>query len=473
MIVRKYEFVWDDIMIKTLIIMTTFGQIYYSKDAFFGATSGETDIALTAGLISAIYNMTTETQQQKITELELEELRSVFRELPGEKLFIITVDKRMDTGDADDMLGDLSESFVEKYGDQMIDGLVLNDFEPTVDKIVEQRLWYNTASKKLIPQDFASFFAILFAMFWYPYLFLSGQTTLIDPYKIAYSYGKVWLFFPRFATASDGSLNHEIGLIQNQINNLLAVIILSLIICILVLGPIISIRYWLNKYPNMSLPFRFMMEIIRRPTRGGYADVLPWWFISLPILMNIALITTIRFGRGIQYSLTGQPIKMSMETSLVSGNKFVFWYYMIFYVLIYITTWYLLLPAIIGSVVEDLSKRWLKGSWIVTSIALITFLPAQIFSGTIYMEGIGFNPNDTLFSDEILSIRFLFLVTIPINLSLFVFIFFLGVSMSQLIVKNRSRFPIAFGGGLFITLAVQNLLFFLIFRSGLLFKPLF
>ena len=56
--------------------MTTYGQIFFSKEDFFGAQKSETDISLTAGLISAIYNMTTETQQQKITELELEDDRS-------------------------------------------------------------------------------------------------------------------------------------------------------------------------------------------------------------------------------------------------------------------------------------------------------------------------------------------------------------------------------------------------------------
>ena len=111
----------------------------FSKEDFFGAQKSETDISLTAGLISAIYNMTTETQQQKITELELEDDRSVFRELPGEKLFVITVDKRMDNSDADELLEDLSDAFMNKYGDSIVEGMILNDFEPVVDEIVNEK----------------------------------------------------------------------------------------------------------------------------------------------------------------------------------------------------------------------------------------------------------------------------------------------------------------------------------------------
>jgi len=155
-------------MIKTLIIMTTYGQIFYSKTAFFGAQEKETDVSLTAGLISAVYSMTTETEGQKITELALEDIRSVFRELPGEKLFIITVDNRMDESDADDLLGDLAERFTAKYGEVIMDGLILNDFEPIVDEIVEERLWYNTTKPNPSKFDFGTFFVLLFAMFWYP-----------------------------------------------------------------------------------------------------------------------------------------------------------------------------------------------------------------------------------------------------------------------------------------------------------------
>ena len=77
-------------MIQTLIVMTTYGSIFYSKETFFDYEGSGSDISLTAGLISAVYNLTQETQQQKIEELDLEDSKSIFKELPGEKLFIIT-----------------------------------------------------------------------------------------------------------------------------------------------------------------------------------------------------------------------------------------------------------------------------------------------------------------------------------------------------------------------------------------------
>ena len=50
-------------MIKHLLILTTYGQIFYSQE--FEETEQTVDVALTGGLMSAIYSMTSETQKEK------------------------------------------------------------------------------------------------------------------------------------------------------------------------------------------------------------------------------------------------------------------------------------------------------------------------------------------------------------------------------------------------------------------------
>ena len=54
------------------------------------------------------------------------------------------------------------------------------------------------------------------------------------------------------------------------------------------------------------------------------------------------------------------------------------------------------------------------------------------------------------------------------NLFLFLFIYFLGIGMNQLVRTNREKFPIAFGISLFLTMALQQVIFWFFFKSGLL-----
>ena len=431
-------------MIRTLIVMTTYGQIFYSKEAFFGAVAGDTDISLTAGLISAIYNMTAETQQQRITELELENLRSVFKELPGEKLFIITVDKRMDTDDADDMLADLSTRFVDQYGDRAVDGMILNDFEPTVNEVVDRRLWYNIAPRKPKLLDLLPFLAVLFCSFFYPKWLLQGETTIIHPLQVAYQDG----FFPMLLKA--------------------------LIIGVETIGPIVVTMFLLKAFPNFQLIFKFIGEFLRRPTRGGYAEVLPWWFLSIPLITSLAFISVVRFGRGLQYALTAQAFIDSLDVDIVNINhQGIFWYYGITYLIIYLITWFIIFPFLVGLITDQLSRQWFKSSMILISIAFIPFLISHIIAGVRYQNWVNFHPGDFTYGQESTGLRFLFMVTLPINLFLFLFIFVLGVGMSQLVKKNRDRYPIGFGISIFFTFALQNILFFLLFNSGILLRPLF
>ncbi|GAG99438.1 unnamed protein product [marine sediment metagenome] len=50
-------------MLKHLLILTTYGQIFYSQE--FEKAEETVDIALTGGLMSAIYSMASETQREK------------------------------------------------------------------------------------------------------------------------------------------------------------------------------------------------------------------------------------------------------------------------------------------------------------------------------------------------------------------------------------------------------------------------
>lgn len=65
-------------LLKHLLILTTYGQIFYSQE--FEKAEETVDIALTGGLMSAIYSMASETQREKISEFELVTSRILFKE---------------------------------------------------------------------------------------------------------------------------------------------------------------------------------------------------------------------------------------------------------------------------------------------------------------------------------------------------------------------------------------------------------
>jgi hypothetical protein len=416
--------------------MTTYGQIFYSKQGFFGAEAGESDISLTAGLISAIYSMTTETQDQKITELELEQDRSVFRELPGEKLFIITVDKRMDTSDADDLISVLVDRFNQKYGDVVMDGMILSDFEPIVDEIVEEKLWYNTTEKTANLKDYGVLLAVMLGAIFYPYMLLNGQDTYVDPLKNALEDGFVDL------------------LLQ------------SLLLGVLTILPISLITYITMKFSKLGETFKFTKEFLRRPTRGGYSEVLPNWFLMFPVIAITLFVATIRFGRGIMYAVSLQALPDFLDNTILYNGNQVFWLLVYIYIACYLFSWFVIFPGIIGIFTQELNWRFIKSSWIVIGISLLAFLPGQIISGIYYQQAIGFHPlNQDAYKVEAVSLEFLFKVTLLGNLFLFLFIFLLAIGISQLITENKGRYPIGLGLGLFVTIAIQLTLFWFIFNS--------
>jgi hypothetical protein len=423
--------------------MTTYGQIFYSKETFFGGELGDTDISLTAGLISAIYNMTTETQQQKITELELENDRSVFRELPGEKLFIITVDKRMDTDDADDMLDELASKFNEQYGDMVMDGMILNDFEPTVDAVVDERLWYSTAAKGVGIADIIGFLAILASFYFYPWWLLAGQENIIEPLKRSLGAGFV------------------------------SIIITSLTMLGLTFGPVV-ILFLIGKISNINLIFRFGWEFIRRPTRGGYAEQIPNWFLVFPLAMAVAIFPIVINGKGVQYALTIQPWITSIETSIVNQNgDTLLWEAVGWFLISYVLSWFIIFPLIIGIVTGDLSWRWFKSSITIIGYSMIIHLPTHIMGGVIWHDIIGINLNDPVeFALATSSLSYIFISRLPINLFLFGYFYYLATGLNQLVTKNKDRFPIALVVGFFALIGIQNLFEYIIFKSGILYPPI-
>lgn len=433
-------------MIKTLILQTTFGQIFFSKETFFGQEAGESDISLTAGLISAIYSMTEETQEQKIEEIELEELRSVFRELPGEKLFIITVDKRMDTRDAADLLQDIIDGFAETYGEDFTpDGQILNDFEEPVTKIVDDKLWYNSTPKSLGIMDYLVLLTLLFSFAWYPYFLLNGKEQIVDKLLHAYESGVVDLLLTSILTLLKTFLPITVNLLM--------------------------LKHW----PNMTLPFRYMKEFVTRPTRGGYAELLPAWFLTLPLIIAFLGFSVIYNGRGVIHGLTAEVFHDNLVYRRPIVNDVgeyqgeLFYYYISIYIVLFILVWYIVPPLIIGLITENFNWNFLKSGVIVSSISLVTLMPGFILTGDIVQNLMNFDTSSVAaYADAAKTLRFFVTVTLPINVFIAINIFFNGVGLGPIIKKNRSRFTIGYLASAFLVLQLVDFLWDVIFFSGIL-----
>ncbi|MCE7736118.1 MAG: hypothetical protein GPJ54_14645 [Candidatus Heimdallarchaeota archaeon] len=431
-------------MIKTLILQTTFGQIFFSKETFFGSEAGDSDISLTAGLISAIYSMTEETQKQKITEIELEDTKSVFRELPGDRLFILTVENRMDNNDANELLADIIDGFFDKYGDIQPDGMILNDFEGPVDEIVAKRLWYNTTPPRLKVLEYLVLLTILFSVIWYPYWLLNARTTIMDP-------------------------------IFNGLNEgFLGFILAALLVLLGTVAPLAINIFLLGKFPTLKLPFRYFKEFFKRPTRGGYAEMLPTWFLVIPLMLMAGMTSLMIAGKGIVYAFSVQRFNESFVNArpvYIDGvfQFQLFWRYIAIYFVLYFLIWLVLFPVIVGLVTGNLNKNFLKSAMIVTSLAGVALLPGHLLAGSVLTELMGYNPNDAVqWATSINSLGFILIITAPINLFIWGMIFYLGMGINPLVRVNRGRFIIGFGGALFIVFQLLDLAWWLIFESGLL-----
>ncbi len=422
-------------MIKTLIVMTTYGTIYFSKE--YGKKNVETDVSLTAGLISAIYSMTTETEGEKIENLDLQEVRTIFKERQESLLFVLTIDKRMDEDDAQELLNDIINSFQTKYENKPIDGQILSDFEPVLDDIVNERIWYNTVEKKpnLVKLSIP-FLAMLFSSFYYPLILINSDQFILSPLLL-------------------------------NLANPVTLVITGLIIAAMLIVPALITYYLIQKIGTVDKLLRFIEDFIFRPTRGGYAEILPGWFLlSVPLIATL-LYSVIRYGRGFFYFLNFQVISVSSEQAVdASVGHGQIWTGVSLMYLSVLLSWLLIQPLVVGLVTGNLSKEFLKSTMIISSVSMLVLIPAQVIAGYQYQVFVGFTPDSSEFAArQISSLNFLFLVSIPMFLSFFFFVFTLGVGQSKITSKNQQRYPIAFGISILTSLIFQLLSFWLIFQS--------
>jgi hypothetical protein len=424
-------------MINTFIAMTTYGQIFFSK--IFQEDS-QADISLTAGLISAVYQMTSETEGQKIENLDLENVRTLFRETEGDKLFIITLDKQMDDADANDLLDDIIERFQNKYGDVQVDGLILSDFETDVIEAVNHHIWHDKISHHPKWYDIFPMLILAFCAYWYPMHLIDYNNRLILPILNALQQGVIAFILELLYTAA------------------------------LLIMPILTLTITLKFFPNTKKMIRFIVDILVRPTRSGYSEKLPYYFLFIPIVTALMLYSVVRWGRGMYYSLFSQTIGRGVEAATVweGTDETSLWFGINIFIFLYLLTWYALIPVIIGGITQNFSWNYFKGNVIVISIALIFLLPASFFSGINYQVYMGFHPeSETLYPREIISLDYILLVTIPTYFSVLSFVFYFVIGTNRLIKKNRPRYPIALSVAFLSTLALQKLIFWYFFESGL------
>ena len=422
-------------MIKTFIAMTTYGQIFFSK--VFGEVDKETDISLTAGLISAVYQMTAETEGEKIEMLNLEKVRTHFKEDVEDKLFIISLDKAMDEGDSRELLNEIMVSFADKYGDVQVDGMILSDFEPVVDEIVENKLWYLHVPTRPSFKDIIPFLALLFSVYWYPMLLLDGEE---------------WITMPILASLQKDVTTLAISLVVIS-SELLIPFILT---------------YILVKKSNVKYLIRYMREFLSRPSRGGYSSMLPSWFLGIPVIVGVFALSVMRWGRGIYYSLSAQTVTKALESTVVdSSGNFVLWSYMNIFLIFDLLTWLTVFPLVVGLLTRNNNWLYFRSMLINTSISLVTFIPSFVFSGEIYQSAIGFHPdNAELYPVEARSLEFILQVSIPIIALLLIFAYYISIGSEPLIKRNKRIYKLGLPLGILLSLAFQQVIFWLMFLSG-------
>ncbi len=426
-------------MIKTLIVMTTYGSIFFSKQ--FTIKEQGTDISLTAGLISAVYSMTTETEGEKIENLDLQNVRTIFKEREGDVLFILTLDKRMDEGDAQDLLSEFMTRFKKKYGKVEIDGRVLSDFEPIVDEVVEEKLWYNNVPEKpALASTTLAFLSLFFAFFWYPMLFL----------------------------ASFGNFNIKDNLLYALSLGILPFIQLLLTYSLFIVIPGLLIYFFIKRSEEVKSTLRFVSEYISRPTRGAYSEILPWWFTLFAIGPVILNFTVVIYGRGFFYFLNYNTLSEgSIQANEANAGYFEFWASLYILVFNIVFSWLVLQPLIIGLMTDNLTKNFMNSSILLSGISLIFYSFGQFFAGTVYQELVGFSPQyEALAKKEATTFKFFFLVSLPVFLVFFIIVFMNGIGFSKLIKRNQNRYPIAYAVSVFIVLMYQLFWFMFIFLSG-------
>jgi len=442
-------------VIKNLLILTTYGQIFYSQE--FEKTEEAVDVALTGGLMSAIYSMASETQREKISEFELVTSRIIFQEERGDLLFVLTVDKRMDMKDTYELLGMISKRFFEKYGEVRIDGLVLTDFEVDATELIYKKLWYlDTQKRKFRIWDYLATIFVTLAMCWYLLLIFGSP-----PFE----------GMPEFDIKTfiwDGLLAKLTDPVALTLHILLLIAVIAI--------PAIAI-YLLFKFTYARDIFRFIRDYVTRPTRASYSELLPTYFL-FTILVSFLLYSSFMIFAGGYASelrvlalfpggLLGDDFASKFDiTQFIQSLQLSDVMDQILVGAITWATWVFLFPLMYSLILGD--KRWkqiYKNAVFIASIAILFLSVSYIFSGVKYLEAIGFNPTTpVLFEGEKNTLLFTLTVHLPLNIFVFGFILFLGIGVNR-VTPSKTRVPSLLSTfvSLYITMIVQRIIFFMLF----------
>ena len=437
-------------MIKHLLILTTYGQIFYSQE--FEKTEEAVDIALTGGLMSAIYSMATETQREKISEFELVTSRVMFQEERGDLLFVLTVDKRMDLKDSAELLQMIANRFFEKYGEVRIDGLVLTDFEEDATKIVYQKLCYlDTQKRKFKIWDYLATIFVALTISWYTLLIFGSP-----PFKKFGDFDIRTFVWERLL----GTLTNSMALFLN-ILFMIAVIAL----------PAIAV-FLLFKYTNVKDTFRFAKDYLTRPTRASYSELLPNYFLIQILTSFIIYVSFMLFAGGYFSELTFYPLfPGAIVPSLNEDFDFTNFQFsdvgdQMFLGIFAWFTWVIIFPLIYSLLLGE--KKWgkiYKNAVFIASIATTIYVICYIFSGLKYLEGIGFHPqNAVLFRDEIQNITYQLFSSIPLNIFFYGFLLVLAIGVNR-VTPSKTRIPsiFALAIGIYLILIIQRLVRFFLY----------
>lgn len=434
-------------MIKHLLILTTYGQIFYSQE--FEKTEQTVDVALTGGLMSAIYSMTSETQKENISEFELVTSRIIFQEEDQDLLFVLTVDKRMDLKDTNEILKAISKRFFEKYGKLRVDGLILTDFEKDATEIIYKKLWYLTTNeRKFRGWDYLATVFVTLALCWYS-LLLFGSPPIAG--------------MPEF-----GIKTFVWESLLQKISDPLGFILQLLFLVAIIAIPAIGI-YLMFKFTHVKDIFRFPRDYLSRPSRASYAELLPNYFLITILISFLIYVSFMAFGGGYFSELTVYPLYpgglfSNLDKPLDFTNIFasdvgdqlligtLSWF-----------TWVFVFPLIYSLLLGE--KKWLKvykNSVFIASIAIFILIICYIFAGVKYLEAVGFHPTDpATFRTEQQMLTYQLLSTIPLNIFFYGFLLFLGIGVNK-VSPSKTRIPsvIALGIGIYLTLIIQRLIFF-------------
>ncbi|UJG43199.1 MAG: hypothetical protein K9W46_12605 [Candidatus Heimdallarchaeum endolithica] len=420
-------------MIKHLLILTTYGQIFYSQE--FG-TEETVDVALTGGLMSAIYSMATETQRENITEFEMMTSRIKFREEENDLLFVLTVDKRMDEKDVEDLLDMISKRFFEKYGELRVDGLILSDFEEDVTEIINNKLWYlETSKRKFKFFDYLALIVTSVILGWYIYLIFNIPSFVWTP------------LLKKLAQPVDFVLYLLILMASFSLPGLAL--------------------YFILKFSNIKDIFRFSKDYLTRPTRASYAELLPNYFLLSIVISYVLYFSFMVFSKAYFSEITAFP--MYPGALLGSDYSQPFSFYNMSssdigdQVLVGSFTWFswVFLCPLIYSLILGEKEKWklLRNSIFIASIAITALLGCLVVGGVIYLQAVGFHPtNPVLFADDVSSLLYQFVARFPLNIFFYGFLLFLGVGINRVTPpKTKVSSLLAIWVSIYLTLIIQRL----------------